>query len=323
MKAAYRTQYGTADVLSVREIETPEPGDDEILVKVASTTVNRTDCANLTGKPLIMHLVIGLFKPKNPVPGTDFSGVVVKKGKHASRFSEGDRVWGFKDDGCGSQAEYMCIADKGPVAKAPANIALTELSACIEGAHYALNFLNKVRINPGDHIMVNGGTGARGSAMIQLLKAKGCHITATCRKIHSEKILELGAGRTIDYENEDFTMDDEKYDFVFDCVGKSTFGACSRLLKPTGTYISSELGPFGQNPLLALATPLTKGKTVRFPIPLNTAKSLEQISSLIENGYFKPLIDKILPLEHVQEAYDYVLSGQKTGNVILQINTDD
>ncbi len=320
MKAAYRTKYGESEVLSVREIDIPKPGDEEILIKVAATTVNRTDCANLTGKPLIMHLIIGLFTPKNPVPGTDFSGVVAETGKNVSRFEKGDHVWGFKDNGCSSQAEFMCISEKGPVEKAPANISLTSLAACIEGAHYAINFLNKVKIKEGNRIMVNGGTGAIGSAMIQLLKVKGCHITATCRGMHADLVQDLGAERTIDYEKEDFTKDDEEYDFVFDSVGKSTFGACSKLLKPKGTYISSELGPNAQNPFLALATSLTGSKTVKFPIPLDTNKSLQEMNTLIENGYFKPLIDRILPLEQAAEAYAYVLSGQKAGNVILQID---
>jgi len=321
MKSAYRTSYGDPGVLSIREIDLPRIGDQEIRVKIAATTVNRTDCANLTGKPWIMHLTIGFFAPKQPVPGTDFSGIVEKVGEKVKRFKEGDHVWGFKDDGCSSQAEYMVFKEDGPIAIAPDNIRLTDLAACIEGAHYAINFINKVSIRSGDRIMVNGGTGAIGSAMIQLLRAMDTKITATCRGKHDQIVRKLGADRTINYEKDDFTEDEESYDYVFDSVGKSTFSACKKLLRPGGTYISSELGPYAQNPFLALVTPITGGKKVRFPIPLDKQKSMQHLATLIENGKFKPLIDRRYTLDEVKDAYIHALSGQKTGNILLDIDT--
>ncbi len=320
MKAAWRERYGTGEVLQVREADKPVPGDNDILIRVHGTTVNRTDCANLTGKPWIMRLFQGLFRPNNPIPGTDFTGEVIGVGKNVTHTETGKRIWGFRDAGIASQAEYMVVSDKVPVHAAPASLALFEAVACLEGAHYALNFLNKVRLKSGQNAIVNGGTGAIGSAMIQLLVVKGINVTATARGEHAEKVLNLGASHVIDYTKEDFTNLTGTYDYVFDAVGKSTFGKCRHLLKPRGVYISSEFGPYGQNAFLALFTPLFKRKKVLFPFPADVAHTLKYMHELVENGQFTPLIDRTFRLDEIGDAYDYVLTGTKIGNVVIHLN---
>jgi len=320
MKAAVRTQYGPPEVLSIREGDTPEPESNEILVKVHTATVNRTDCGILWGKPVIIRLFAGLSEPKLATTGTDFAGEVEAVGSDVTRFQVGDRVWGFDDNGLASHAQYLTTPEDKPVTTIPEGISYEQAAASAEGAHYAYNFINKVKLQPDSKVMLNGATGAIGSAALQFLKYHGTYVTATANTKNVDLIKSLGADRVIDYEQEDFTLDYDRYDFVFDAVGKSTFGKCSPLLQPGGVYISSELGPGAQNPFLALATPLLGGKKVRFPVPLNVPRSLEFTRKLLREGKFRPIIDRTYPLAEVREAFDYVNSGQKTGNVIITMS---
>lgn len=317
MQAATRQKYGPPAVLTVNEIDKPTPAATEILVKVHSATVNRTDCANLTGKPLVMHLVTGFLTPKLPTTGTDFAGVVEAVGSQATRFQVGDKVWGFHDTGLSSHAQYLTIPEKLPVEKMPDGVSFQQAAASIEGAHYAINFMNKTNIQPHYKVLVNGATGAIGSAMLQILKAKGVYVTAVCNTKNVGLIKSLGADKTIDYTTRDFTQDSEKYHFVFDAVGKSQFAKCKPLLEPGGVYISSELGPYWQNVYLPLLTKFSGDKRVIFPIPGDIPKSLQFMKGLLESGKFKPVIDRTYPLADIREAFRYVLTGQKTGNVVL------
>lgn len=319
MKAAIRLQYGPPSALRIEEVPQPVPGSGEILVRVYATTVNRTDCAILTGWPLAIRAFTGLLTPKLPSTGTDFAGQVEAVGEEVSTFKVGDRVWGFDDSGLGSHAQYLCIAADKAVLNTPNHFSYAEAAASAEAAHYAVNFLNKVEIKAGQNILVNGATGAIGSAAIQLLKAKGVQITAVCARPHFDKIRSLGAERLIDYTTEDFTQLKEQFDFVLDAVGKNTFFKCLRILKPKGIYISSELGPGWQNIFLALLTPFFGGKKVIFPIPMDIKKSMTTVLNLSNQGQFQPLIDRIYPLEKIGEAFEYVASGQKIGNVILDL----
>lgn len=320
MHAITRHHYGPPENLQLEEIPPPEPGPGELLVRMHAATINRTDCAILTGKPLIMRFFTGLPRPRDPVTGTDFAGVLEAVGSEVSDFQPGDRVWGFDDNGLGSHAEYLCLSTKKAVLPMPEGIAFEQAAASLEGAHYAYNFLNKVDLQPGQRVMLNGATGAIGSAALQMLKYHGLQVTATCRGEHFEQVRTLGADRLIDYTEEDFTLDNDKYDYVFDTVGKSTFGKCRRLLKPKGIYISSELGPGAQNPLLALLTPLLGGRKVVFPVPMDIKGSMRYIAKLIAEEKFRPLMDRTSALKDAAEAFHYVMSGQKVGNVVLKIS---
>jgi NADPH:quinone reductase-like Zn-dependent oxidoreductase len=317
MKAAFRQKYGQPDVLSIREIEKPTPASTEILVKVHAATVNRTDCANLTGKPLVMHLVVGFLKPKLGVTGTDFAGVVEAVGEKVTRFKAGERIWGFYDTGLSSHAQYLAIDENKAIEKIPENISFQQAAASAEGAHYAINFMNKTNIQPHHRVLVNGAAGAIGSAMLQILKAQGVYVTAVCNTKNISLMKSLGADKTIDYTAGDFTQDTEKYHFVFDAVGKSHFAKCKTLLEPGGVYISSELGPYWQNVYLPLVTKFTGDKRVIFPIPGDIPKSLQIVKGLLEQGKFKPVIDRTYPLADIREAFRYVMTGQKTGNVVI------
>lgn len=320
MKAAIRNKYGSPEVLTVKEVASPEVKDNELLIKMHAATVNRTDCGILKARPFLIRFATGLLRPKFPGTGTDFAGVVEDIGAKVKNFKKGDRVWGFNDMRPGTHAEYCTIAEDSPVLIIPENISYEEAAASPEGAHYAYNVLNKVQLNKGDHVLVNGATGAIGSAAVQLLKLYSVNITAVCDTKNIELVKSLGAHKVIDYLKEDFTKGSEKYNLIIDAVGKSGFGKCKHLLNEDGIYISSELGPGFENLYLPFITKITGGKRVIFPIPFNIKRSLLLIRDLLVSSEFKPVIDRIYSLDEITEAFTYVDSGQKTGNVLIRFN---
>lgn len=320
MKTSYRPTYGNTDVLEIREVSIPEPKTDELLIKVKAASVNRTDQGVLLGKPFIFRFFVGFPKPRILATGTDFSGEIIGKGNDVQDFEVGEEVFGFFDHGLGSHVEYLCISSKHPVFHKPATITHQQAAASLEGAHYAYYFLNRASLKAGDKVMVNGGTGAIGNAAIQMLLDRDIEVTFTYPTDSFEKIKHLKAVRQIDYLKEDFTQQNEQFDFVFDAVGKSSFGACKRILKPHGVYISSELGPKGENIPLAILGLFKKGKRVVFPLPGSPKESIPHIKLLLESGQFVPLIDKVYPLNDIKSAFDYMLTGEKRGSVVVQID---
>ncbi len=295
-----------------------------MLIKVHAATVNRTDCATIRAKPFFMRLVTGLLRPKKKVPGTEFAGEIEAVGNSVSSLKAGDKVFGFDDDGSGSQAQYLTIHEDNAVAM-PEGLTYVQAAASSEGAHYAYNFINKVDLEKGHDVLVNGATGAIGSAAVQLLKHFEVNVTAVCATKNIELVKSLGADKVIDYTKEDFTKDDQKYNYVFDTVGKSSFFKCRKLLKPGGIYISSDLGCMAQNLYLPfitpLLTPLLDNKKTIFPMPVDIHGTLLLVKKLIEQGRFKAVIDRVYQLEQIVEAYKYVETGQKTGNVVIIVKS--
>jgi NADPH:quinone reductase-like Zn-dependent oxidoreductase len=312
-------------VLKLEEVEKPVPAANEVLVKVFAASVNRTDCANLTAKPDIMRLTMGLFKPKNPILGTEFAGKIEAIGENVKTFAVGDDVFGFNDSGVRSYAEYLVIGVDQALSTIPDSLSYKQAAGCIEGAHYAYNFINKVSLKAGDNVLVNGASGGIGSAMVQLLKYYGANVTAVCSTQSISIIASLGADKIVDYEKEDFTTDTGLYDFVFDAVGKSSFGYCKHLLKEGGVYISSELGWMSQNVFFSLITaifgnlPAQNGKKVKFPYPPNISRSITLIKKMIEENKFKPVIDRTYPFEQIPDAFRFVQTGKKMGNVVIEL----
>ena len=319
MKAITRTTYGSPEVLQLKDIPKPLPKDDEVLIRVYVTTINRTDCGILTGKPYIIRAFTGLSKPKDLVPGTDFAGQIEAIGKKVTAFKIGDRVWGLHDEGLASQAQYMTIRENKAITNIPEEFTYQEAVVCGEGAHYAYNFITKVNVK-NTRVLVNGATGAIGSAAVQLLKHFGATVTAVGNTKNIALLKTLGADKTINYQKEDFTKDKNQYDFVFDAVGKSTFAKCKPLLTPKGIYMSSELGPKSQNLYLPLITKLKGGKRVIFPFPSSCRRSVLLMTKLLSQQKFKGVIDRVYSQEQVIDGYNYVISGQKTGNVVLSLS---
>ena len=317
MKASIRKKYCLPNQIKVESIDKPIPNENEVLIKIYATTVNRTDCANLTAKPFIMRFVLGLFKPRKTILGTDFAGELISIGKNVKSFSIGDKVFGFNDTGSESQAEYVTttVENLFPI---PEKIDYKQAAASLEGASYAYSFIHKVNIQSGQNILINGATGGIGSALLQFVRQYDVNITATCNTNNIQLIESLGADDIYDYTKKDFTKENDKYDFIFDAVGKSTFGKCLSLLKEKGVYISSELGPYSQNIFYPLLTSILSKKVI-FPIPYSKQKTIPYICNLLEKGKFNPVIDREYALEDISKAYEYVIKGQKIGNVLIKI----
>ncbi|WP_187284349.1 NAD(P)-dependent alcohol dehydrogenase [Streptomyces sp. uw30] len=319
MKAAVHSRYGPPDVVRIADVDKPSAGERDVLVRVHATTVNRTDCAYRAAKPFFMRALTGIARPRRAVLGTEYAGVVEAVGSDVTSFAVGDRVFGYNEGAFGTHAEYLAVPQDEAIAAMPDGVTFEEAAPGTEGAHYALSFVRTARVGPGQIVLVNGATGAIGSAAVQLLKHYGAIVTAVCDTARLDLVKGLGADRVIDYTAQDFTQDEQRYDAVFDTVGKSTFGRCRRLLKPGGVYLSSELGPFGQNVLLPLVTPLFRGRRVKFPFPQQNQEAVRDIGGLIEAGSFKPVIDRRYPLEQIVDAYRYVETGQKIGNVVVTV----
>ena len=318
MKAAVHTTYGPPSVVRISEVAPPSPGQAEVLIKVHATTVNRTDCAYRGGKPFLARVAYGPFKPRATTLGNEFAGRITAVGVGVTEFAVGDRVFGYSEGPFGAHAEYLAMRANGPMATMPADSTYERMAPAFEGAHYALSTINSTQILSGHRVLVYGATGGIGSAAVQLLRNLGVEVTAVCRAEHIELVRQLGADRVIDLQN--FPADEHTYDVVIDAVGKSSFGACRHLLAPRGVYVSSELGPYSQNPFLALTTPLLRGKKVKFPIPTQNQEMVRYFKGLIESGRFAPLIDRTYPLEQIVEAYEYVETGQKIGNVVISVD---
>jgi NADPH:quinone reductase-like Zn-dependent oxidoreductase len=321
MRAAVYTQYGGPDVVRVLDVEAPTPGPTDLLVRVHATTVNRTDVAFRAGAPTFARLFYGIRGPKATILGCEFAGTVLEAGDAESTFAVGDRVFGYVEGPFGAHAELLVVPQRGSVTKIPANLSFEQAAAGTEGSHYALGTIRAAGVRAGDAVLVNGASGGIGSAAVQLLHELGAVVTAVCFTEQVELVRGLGADRVIDCTAEDFTRDASRFDLVLDAVGKSTFTAARRVLKPRGIYISSELGPALQNPRRALVAPLSRGQRVRFPIPTHNQAMIEELAALMESGAFRPVIDRTYPLDEIVEAHRYAGSGQKIGNVVVAVTS--
>jgi len=319
MRAIVYSKYGPPEVATLMEVPKPLPKDDEVLVKVYSSTVNRTDSGFRSAEYFISRFWTGLLRPKYQILGCEFAGIIEEIGQHVTTFKKGDKVFGFNDKTCGGHGEYLTIAETDAVINMPDNLSFDEAAPLTEGAHYALVDIRAAKVKNGQNVLVYGATGAIGSAAVQLLKHFGAIVTAVCNTKNVSMVKSLGADTVIDYQTQDFTKTENRFDFIFDAVGKSSFGQCKPLLSEKGIYISTELGKNGENLLFALTTPLWRGKRLLFPIPSITKQDILFLKELVEKGEYKPVIDSFYRLDQIVEAYKYVETGQKTGNVILKI----
>jgi NADPH:quinone reductase-like Zn-dependent oxidoreductase len=319
MRAAVRTSYGPPEVVRIAEVAKPTAKDNEVLVKVHATTVNRTDCGFRAGRPFFVRALTGLPRPRVTVLGSEFAGEVEAVGREVTAFRVGDRVFGFKGLPFGAHADYMAIPEDGFLATMPAHLSFEEAAPSTEGSHYALSFIRKAKVRSGQDVLVNGATGAIGSAAVQLLKHLGANVTATCGSEHLELVKGLGADRVIDYTAQDFTKDDQRYDVVLDAVGKSSFLRSRGLLKPRGVYLSSEFGPLSQNLVLVLVAPLRRGRKVMMNLGRDDPRMAGYFREVLESGAFRPLVDRRYRLEEIAEAYRYVETGRKIGNVVISV----
>lgn len=331
MKAITYTEYGSPDVLQLREIAKPSPKDNEILIRIRATRVNYGDMlarnfGNLTTKEFnmpgillpLVRLEFGIRKPKKYILGSEFSGVIEAVGKEVKRFKVGDEVFGYRGSTFGAYAEYMCMPESGLVTHKPANMSFEEATLIPYGALTAYSHFKKVNIQPGQKVLVNGASGGIGSAGVQLAKYFGAEVTGVCGTAKLNFVKALGADKVIDYTKEDFTQNGEKYDLIYDILGKSSFEKCQSSLTSTGVllYASFKVKQLMQ----MMQTSKSTGKKVICVLSSENLADLNFIKELVEAGKFKTVIDKQFPLEETAEAHRYYESGKNTGNVVIIVN---
>ncbi len=330
MKAIVYSEYGSPDVLQLKDIAKPTPKDSEILIKIHATPVgfgdllarkfNTTTPSNFT-MPAILWLLsrmeFGFSKPKKSILGSEFSGEVEAVGSAVTRFKVGDRVFGYRGPSFGAYAEYLCMSETGTVTLMPTNTPYEEAAAIPYGALTAANLLKKVDIQSGQKVLINGASGSIGAAAVQLAKARGAEVTGVCGTPRMEYVKSLGADKVIDYTQEDFTRNGETYDLIFDILGKSSFARCKRSLKPNGRYL---LASFKMKQLFQmLTTSIAGGKKVICAMSFDKQDDLVRIRELVEAGKIKAIIDRCYPLAQAAEAHRYVEAGGKTGSVVITV----
>jgi NADPH:quinone reductase-like Zn-dependent oxidoreductase len=319
MKAILCTEYGSPDVLQLKEVEKPTPTDNEILVRIYSTTVNSGDVRIRKADPFAVRLFFGLLRPKIRILGTVFAGEIEAVGKDINRFKVCDQVFGSTGMSFGAYAEYICLSEEGAVALKPANMTYEEAAAIPFGATTSSIFLrDKGNIQSGQKVLIYGASGALGTAAVQLAKYFGAEVTGVCSTTNLELVKSLGADKVIDYTQEDFTKSGQTYDIVFDTIGKSSFSGCLRSLKEKGVYLKAV--HMGLLPIVrGLWTSMTSTKKVIGAIAIPRKEDLIFLKDLIEVGKMKSVIDRSYPLEQIAEAHRYVEQGHKKGNVIITV----
>jgi NADPH:quinone reductase-like Zn-dependent oxidoreductase len=318
MRAVVHDRYGPPEVLRLEEVERPVPKEDEVLVRIDATTVNRTDCGWRGAKPFLTRYFTGLRRPKRRILGSELAGEVEAIGSDVTEFKVGDHVFGLNY--FGAHAEFVCVQEDRPLAHKPAGMTFEEAAAASDGAILALTALRKGDLRKGQKILIYGASGSIGTAAVQLAKHLEANVTAVCNTKNVELMRSLGADDVVDFLREDFTKNGQTYDVVFDAVGKHSFRRCRRSVKPGGFYVETDLGFMWHVPILALATRRMGDKRVTLPTPDYTKKDVLFLKELIEAGRYRPVIDRSYPLEQVVEATKYVETGQKTGNVVLTVN---
>lgn len=319
MRAVVNTRYGSPDVLRIEEVRRPEPSAGEVLVRIHATTVTRTDVGLLRADPFITRFFVGLTRPRLTTLGLDFAGEVEEIGAGVTRFRPGDRVFGMSSNHYGAHAEYLRMPERASITTMPAGLPFNEAVVC-EGAWYAHSVLQAFGLEPGHRVLIYGASGAIGTAAVQLARFYGAEVTAVVGAQHLDLVRSLGAEHAIDYTAQDFTRIGRTFDFVFDAVGKTTYFRCRRLLGPGGTFAASDVGPWWQNPLLAMGSSINRSRSVIFPLPKNPAGLVDFVKARVEAGQFRAVIDREYPLEAIADAYRYVETGRKVGIVVINVH---
>ncbi|MDA3818025.1 MAG: NAD(P)-dependent alcohol dehydrogenase [Prolixibacteraceae bacterium] len=307
MKAVVCTQYGSPEVLQIREVKKPEPKRNEVLIKVFATSAHIGDTRIRRVDPFLVRIIFGLFKPKkNLILGLEVSGIVEDVGSNVTSFKAGDEVFALTGFGLGGYAEYRCLPEKvkegkqerkGLVAIKPSNLSHEEAATVPAGALTALKNLQKAKISKGQKILINGASGSLGTYAIQLAKYYGAEVTAVCSGQNFDLVKSLGADHVIDYTSEDFTRIPQKFDVIYDAVMKSKASKCRKILKKNGFFLNN------------------------YRQPKIIGDDLLFLKDLIEKNILKPVIDKIYPVEEIVEAHRYVDKGHKKGNVAVTVYT--
>ncbi|WP_206611027.1 NAD(P)-dependent alcohol dehydrogenase [Mariniphaga sediminis] len=327
MKAIVATGYGAPDVLKIRQVAKPHPKENEVLVKVNASSATTADGMMRTGKPYFARLMTGLRKPKHPVPGTGFAGIVETAGKNVKTFKPGDRVFGETTLGFSTNAEYVTIPENGVILPMPDSMPYAEGATFGDGHVTSFNFLKEIaKIKPGQKVLINGASGSLGTAAVQLAKYFGAEVTGVSSTRNVGLVKSLGADHVIDYTKKDFTKVKETYDVVYDTIGKSSYSKSKNILTEDGLYLSPVLrfslllqmmrtSVFSRKKAKFAATGLRSDKELK--------NMLAELIEIFKEGRLKTVIDRQYPLEKVAEAHTYIASGHKKGNVVIIVEPEN
>lgn len=320
MRIAAYHRYGSPDVVGVEERKQPEPGPGQVRVRVHAASVGASDAAGRAGSPWFARLAFGLRRPRNAVLGSDFAGVVDAVGPGVTRFAVGDRVFGATGADAGAHAEAVIVGEEGAIVPLPDGVSAPQAAAICDGAMTALPFLRDGgRLRPGMRVLVNGASGAVGSAAVQLAARLGAEVTGVCGPAHADVVARLGAGRVIDYTRDDPMRSGATYDIVFDAVAASTFRRARQVLADGGRYLTTV--PSWTIMLQQLTSRLGRRRAVIMFTGLRSAEAkrpdLEELAALAASGRFAPLVDRVLPLDAIAEAHAVVDTGHKAGTVVV------
>jgi NADPH:quinone reductase-like Zn-dependent oxidoreductase len=322
MRAIVYEKYGGPDVLTVKELETPSPRHDEILVKIHATTVTTADhrARSLTmpaGFGLMGRLFFGVSKPRQPILGTELAGTVESIGRDVTKFKAGDEVFAFLGAGFGCHAEYRCVRETSTIAKKPPNLSYEQAAALSFGGTTALDFFRRGKLVKGEKVLVNGASGGVGSAAVQLARHFGAEVTGVCSTRNLELVRALGAEHVVDYTKDDFTKSDQTYDLIVDVAGTAPYSRSKRSLAAGGRLllVLGDLGDLVGAPWVSL----TSNKKVIAGPTAERVEDLEFLAELAEAGELEPVIDRIFPFEQIALAHALVDSGHKRGSVVVKL----
>ena len=307
MKAIVCTKYGPPEVLQLKEVEKPVPRKNEVCIKIFATAVTASDCIVRGFKlprwsplGLMMGLALGFTKPRQPILGMVLAGEIESIGKDVKRFKKGDQVYGMTGLGFATYAEYKCMSEKEGLVKKPSNVSYEEAAAVAYGGIIAGHFIKKGNIQSRQKVLIYGASGANGTTAVQLAKHYGAEVTGVCSTTNLELVKSLGADTVIDYTKEDLISRGERYDLIFDAVGRKKSSKlksqCKKVLTKNGKYMSVDRGS-----------------------PKSLTEYLDLLNELMEAGHFKAVIDRSYPLEQIVEAHRYVDEGHKKGNVVITV----
>lgn len=322
MKAAIYERYGPPEVVTLRDVPTPTPSDREVRIRVRATTVNTGDWRVRSlelppGFGPMGRLVFGVSRPRQPILGTELSGVVDAVGRDVRDFAIGDEVFAFTDASMGSHAEYRCIAADGLVAAKPARLSFEQAAALSFGGMTMLGFFRRGGLASGERVLVNGASGAVGSAAVQLARHFGAEVTAVCGPSNVELVRSIGASHVVDYTAEDFAANGKTYDVIVDTVGTAPYSRVERSLAERGRLlvVLGGIGDLLGAPLVRLTS---KRRVIAGPAPARV-EDLKQLAEIAASGGFTPVIDQVLPFERIVDAHRRVDSGRKRGSVVVTL----
>jgi len=324
MKAIVYERYGPPEVLHLKEVPKPRPKDDEVLIRIHATTVTTGDwrarsLAMPAGFGPFARAVFGFRKPRQPILGTEFAGRIDAVGRAVTRFKAGDAVFGFPGSRLGCYAEYRCMPEHGAVAPKPDNLTYEQAAALSFGGATALNFLKRGALTRGERVLVNGASGSVGTAVVQLAKHVGAHVTGVCSGANGPLVTSLGADCVIDYTQADFTQNGERYDVIVDTAGTAPFARSAASLAPGGRLLLV-LG--GLTDLLTAPWISLRGRYRVIAGPASEdPNDVRVLGELAARGQFRPVIDRQYPFEQIVDAHRYVDQGHKRGNVVITLNT--